>query len=349
MALLAAAGLPALSAAQSPAASGAASLAANGPAPDEAAIVLVLPLSSAAYGRAAAAVKAGFLAAADAANERPSVIAHGDDDVLVAFAQAAKGGARIIVGPLVRDDLRIVVAAGIDLPLTLALNQLDDGVAMPPNMYALALAVDSEARQLARTARDAGALSVAVISSDAPLQRRFAAAFIDAWLLLGGAAPVSLHYDRAPEMLALLRRELGRTPVDAVLLAVDSADASLVKPYLGATATYAGSQVNDRQPREALRDLDDVRFVEIPWLAEPDAMEFANIPRPDFPNASFDRLYALGLDAYRVAQALADGRPEALDFDGATGRLTLERSRQYVREGRMLQFRAGQIAPIVTR
>ncbi len=109
------------------------------------------------------------------------------------------------------------------------------------------------------------------------------------------------------------------------------------------------SQVNDRQSREALRDLDDVRFVEIPWLADPDAGEFANIPRPDFPNTSFDRLYALGLDAFHVAQALADGRAESLDFDGATGRLTLERSRQFVREGRLLQFRAGQITPYAAK
>jgi outer membrane PBP1 activator LpoA protein len=216
-------------------------------------------------------------------------------------------------------------------------------------MYALALAIESEARQLARHARDTGAATVAVVSSDAPLQKRFAAAFIDAWLLLGGAAPVSLHFDRAPEMLALLRREMGRTPVDAVLIAVDGADASLVKPYIGATATYAGSQVNDRQSREALRDLDAVRFVEIPWLADPDSSEFANIPRPDFPNTSFDRLYALGLDAFHVAQDLADGRAESLDFDGATGRLTLERSRQFAREGRLLQFRAGQITPYAAR
>ncbi len=349
VALVAAAGLPALSAGQSPAASVSEPPAAVAPGRGEPPMVLVLPLASATYGRAAAAVKAGFLTAADAANVRPAVISHGDGDVLVAFAQAAKTGARVIVGPLVRDDLRTLATAGITLPLTLALNQLDDGIALPPNMYALALAIDSEARQLARHARDAGATSVAVIGSDTPLQKRFAVAFIDAWLLLGGAAPVSLHFDRTPDMLALLRRELARTPVDAVLLAVDGADAALVKPYVRAAAAYAGSQVNDRQPREALRDLDDVRFVEIPWLAEPDASAFAGIPRPDFPNAAFDRLYALGLDAFRAAQALADGRTEALEFEGATGRLALERSRQFAREGRMLQFRAGEIAPVLAR
>ena len=343
------AGLPALSAAQSPATSGADAPAALPPPRETPAIAIVLPLASTTYGRAANAVKAGFLAAADTASERPVVIAHGDGDVLAAFVQARATGARVIVGPLLRDDFKVVAAAGVVAPIMIALNQLDEGAALPSNTYALTLGVESEARQLARSARDTGALTVAVIGSEAPLQKRFANAFVDAWLLLGGSAPVSLRFDRSPEGLTLLKREMGRTPVDAVLLALDASDAARAKPYVGAIATYAGSMINDRQPREALRDLDDVRFVEIPWLAEPDAREFAKIPRPEFPNASLDRLYALGLDAFRVAQALADGRLEGIEFDGATGHLTQDGSRQFVRDFRLLQFRGGEVVPDGTR
>jgi hypothetical protein len=177
------------------------------------------------------------------------------------------------------------------------------------------------------------------------LQKRFARAFIDEWIVLGGGPPMTLSFDRSPDMLALLRREIGRAPVDAVLLAVDGADAALVKTYVGTIATYTSSQVNDRQPRELIRDLDDVWFVDIPWLADPDARGFANIPRPELPNAALDRLYALGIDAFGVARAFADGPPDRLEFDGATGHLSLDASRQFVREGRLLQFRAGQIVP----
>jgi uncharacterized protein len=337
------AGLPALSAAQSPATSGAGAPIASLPPRETPAIVLVLPLASSTYGRAANAVKAGFLAAADAAGERPVVIGHGDGDVLAAFREARATGARVIVGPLVRDDLKTVADAGFESPTMLALNQLDEGTALPPTMYALTLGVESDARQLAQSARDTGALTVAVVSSDAPLQKRFANAFIDAWILLGGLAPVTLHLDRSPDGLALLKRELGRTPVDAVLLALDAPDAARAKPYVGSVATYAGSMINDRQPSEALRDLDDVRFVEIPWLADPDAREFAKIPRPDYPNAALDRLYALGLDAFRVARALGEGRSKGIEFDGATGHLSQDGSRQFVRDCRLLQFRGGQI------
>jgi outer membrane PBP1 activator LpoA protein len=147
-------------------------------------------------------------------------------------------------------------------------------------------------------------------------------------------------------MLALLKRELGRTPLDAVVLAVDGPDAALVKPYLGTLPTYAGSTANDRPSREALRDLEDVRFVDIPWIVTPDAREFARIPRAEFPNATLDRLYALGIDAFRVAQLMAAGRLDRIELDGATGRLALDSTRQFAREARAMQFKGGQVVPL---
>ena len=309
------------------------------------AIALVLPLASATYARAAAAVKDGFLAAAAVAGEQPAVITHADNDVEGAFAQAREAGARVIVGPLVRDDVKAIAIMGFDSPLVLALNQVDEGLVLPDNMYALTLAVESDARQLARLARDNGATTLAVIGVDSPLHKRFAAAFVETWIQQGGAAPVTLRFDRSPEALALLKRELAKTPQDAALLAVDAADAVLVKPYVGTIAAYAGSTVNDRQPRETLLELDGVRFIEIPWLATPEAREFARISRPPLGSATLDRLYALGVDAFRVAHLLADARTERIEFDGATGHLTLDATRQFAREGRALQFKGGHAVP----
>jgi uncharacterized protein len=366
-ALLLAFGLPALSVAQTPSASEPASAGSKAPAPaadstappapaadgapspppsrDRVPLALVLPLESPLYGRAAEAVKAGFAAAAANSRTRFDVIAHGDGDVVVAFAKAQEGGARIVVGPLVRDDLKAIAAAGGDLPWTIALNQLDEANALPAHIYTLALAVESEGVQLARSAQADGARSVVIIGSDNPLQKRFAGAFAGEWILLGGAAPVTFRFDRAPDMLALLRREFARVAPDAVLLALSAQDAALAKPYLGHVLTYTTSQVNDRQARDSLHDLDDVRFVELPWLADPSAAAFARVARPDYGNATLDRLYALGVDAFRVAQAFVDGAPTTLEFDGATGHLALDRSRQFVRTGTLLQFRDGEITP----
>ena len=108
-------------------------------------ICLVLPLESPLYGPAAAAVKAGFLAAANAAGSasRTQIIAHGDDGVLPAFAAASESGAALVVGPLTRDDLKTVLALALTRPRMLALNQLEDGSALPDDVYALSLSVES--------------------------------------------------------------------------------------------------------------------------------------------------------------------------------------------------------------
>ncbi len=344
VALALAFGLPAFSAAQTPAASAAPGAAPSAP-PHPREIALVLPLASPTYARAAEAVKAGFEAAAELAKVKPMIVSHGDGDVVAAMTNARDAGAVVIVGPLVRDDLKAVAAADVELPWTVALNQLDDGAPLPFRMYALTLNVESDGRQLARYLRRTDAQTVAVIASDSPLQKRFAAAFVDQWLEVGGTAPMTYRFDRDPQTLAQLKQKTVKTPPDAVLLATDAADAALARPYLGTIATCAGSQLNDRQAPQLVRDLDGVCFIEIPWLAEPDAAAFAKLKRPALPNAALDRLYALGIDAFRVALALTDGPVDRLEFDGATGHLTLEDTRVFAREGRVLRFNGGDIEP----
>ena len=76
-----------------------------------------------------------------------------------------------------RDDLRALAASDRPLPLTLALNQLDEGAALPPQVYTLALAVESDARVLARRMRADNVQNAIVIGGDAPLMKRFANAF----------------------------------------------------------------------------------------------------------------------------------------------------------------------------
>ena len=338
-----------MSAAQTPPASDEGSAPAEPRAEAGAPIALVLPLGSGTFGRAAGAVRAGFLAAAAAANIKALVIGHGDDDVLTAFSAAKEGGARVIVGPLVRDDLKKLATSGLELPPTIALNQLDDAAQLPVNVYTLTLTLDSDARQLAHRAREAGATTVAVIASDSSLQQRFAGAFNAEWILAGGDAPIMYHFDRSPEVLRLLRSELIKNHADAALLAIDGADVALAKSYIKSTPTYTSNQVNENLTREARFDLDDVQFVDIPWLVDPNGTAYAGLKRPDYPNATLDRLYALGIDAFRVAQAFVDGAPERLDFDGATGRLSLDSTRQFTREGKLMVFRSGQVVSAETR
>ncbi len=342
----------AFSAAQTPAASD--------PAPEPAApavtvlqpprpsvdIAIVLPLNAPAYSRAAEAVSAGFVAAAAGERTTYVVIPHAEDGVLDAFEAARQSGAKVIVGPLLRDDLKIVAQSDVDLPWTLALNQSEDVTALQGRIFTFSLTVESDARTIARRMRDDAAQNVVIVGAETPLMKRFAGAFATEWLLNGGNLPNSLRFDVSPEALTVLKRDALKKAPAAALLAVDGKSAPLVKPFLRTVPAYASGLVFDQKAEATLRDLDGLTIVEIPWLVTPGAPEFAKYARREFPSASLDRLYALGIDAFRIAQAMLDGPPSQFVLEGATGHITLTEGRQFLREGRLATFRAGQLVPL---
>lgn len=321
--------------------------AAAAPAQAAADIALVLPLASPDYARAAEAVRDGFLAAATAAGlaHRTRVIGHADGGVRGAFDAAEKLGVRVVVGPLVRDDLRALAAADQPLPLTLALNQFDDGTPLPPSMYALTLSIEADARLLAHRIRDDQVVSVALIAGSSPLERRFATAFTDAWLAAGGGPPEVYVFETAPDALGALRRDLAKSIAQAAVVTLTGAQAALARSFAPRLPAFASSQVNEPMERAALADLEGVVFVDVPWLVRPASDEFAGVPRPELGANALQRLYALGLDAFAVARTFLKGVPERLDVPGATGRLTLSEGRAIERSGAFATMRRGQVVP----
>jgi len=210
-----------------------------------------------------------------------------------------------------------------DCPLLLSSNQAEDNSLLPVDL--------------------ANADTIAVDGSDVPFQRRFVQAFVSAWRREGGAVPREYRFEANPELLSALRRELAAQPIDAVLLAVDANDAALAKSFLRGRV-YASSQITDELPPQMLFDLENVRYIEIPWLAEPDSPAFAGMPRAAIENPVLERLYALGIDAFALAQMLAEPTPpERIELDGATGHLSLLRSRAFEREGRVMSIHDGRV------
>ena len=202
-------------------------------------------------------------------------------------------------------------------------------------MYTLTLTLDSDARQLAHRARDAGATTVAVIASDAPLQQRFATAFNAEWILAGGDAPVMFRFDRAPDVLRALRRDLTKTP-----LRRRAPRGRRNGRRAGEALRQVDPDVHEQSGQRASvrakrsRDLDDVRFVDIPWLVDPDA---TLVRRTEAPRLSERRARSPVRARHRCLSRRAGVMPTArrnkLEFDGATGRLSLDAARQFVREG----------------
>lgn len=317
-------------------------------------IALLLPLRSKAYKRAAQAVADGFMAAAAQRPEQERLpirvySADGGQDLLQTYAQAATHGARLVVGPLTREDVTALVKAGRIVVPTLALNSVEGLVIPPGQFYTLALSLESEARQAAWLGLRAGKCQAVAIYVEKPLERRLVNAFTDEW----GKGKCNLlgeyKFQAEEKLLRAMREELAAQPVDAFFLAGDAAMVRRVRYYLKPGASvYATSQVNRGKLEPALaRELKGVQFLDMPWLLQPDHPAVAVYPQPKL-GIELQRFYALGLDAYRVAHDLLNSEtPGKETLDGVTGRISLSGDFAFEREGVPATFlESGDVVPL---
>ncbi|PVV17938.1 MAG: hypothetical protein B6D79_16335, partial [gamma proteobacterium symbiont of Ctena orbiculata] len=119
-------------------------------------IAILLPRSG-PYAKVAAAVRDGFMAAwyQQPAPQRPTLQFYDSSelkDTLHIYQQALLQGAKMIVGPLNKDAVRMLLGLEhLDNPI-LALNQVDDAELYHPNLFQFGLAPEDEARQAAERA-----------------------------------------------------------------------------------------------------------------------------------------------------------------------------------------------------
>jgi outer membrane PBP1 activator LpoA protein len=131
---------------------------------------------------------------------------------------------------------------------------------------------------------------------------------------------------------------------DAVFLAADPAAARFIRPYLpGGMPVFATSHtVDPRAEAVANLDLENVRFLEMPWFAEPDHPAVMAYAKPQQSLAvEYERLYALGIDAWRLGQLIARTDSASAPLDGVTGRITLD-GRQFTRALSSVEVRDGK-------
>jgi len=306
-------------------------------------IALILPLRSAAFGRAAEAVQLGFLAAAELQQgELPvRVYAANDEQLEVAalYRQALQEGALAVAGPLTRNGVA-ALAENPQLPVpTLALNMLD----MPrgDQLYFFGLPPESEVRQIAQWAAQAGMLTATVVRTDSAYSRRLDLAFSEAWQQGGGSLMPEIVYRDDPSEI----RTLSGLPGEMVFLVAEADKARLMRPYIySEIPVYATSQVFiGNQDKMRNYDLSDVRFVDMPWVLQPDHPAVMVYPHAEPPlTLEMERLYALGVDAYRMLQVLYRHETlNALPLDGVTGKLSLDEHRVQ-RDAMKAVLRGGQ-------
>jgi|GEM_PF-108786 len=301
-------------------------------------IALLLPLRSEALGPAAEALKAGFMAGyeRDHDNFTVDVVETGDvaQDVLASYA-AAEEQHDIVVGPLARSAVTAVAGSALVNKPTIALNS-PEGRAdqpLPPAMLVMGLSIEEEARQTAQWAAaeqpHAGAL---IVSGGTPWQHRIAAAYAAQWQRLG--LPVrsvelgALNGELGAADLAQLNASLQNQPADVVFAALGAGEARQLRIALGSVLPmYGTSALNPGG--DPVSQLDGVRLVDLPWQLQRDHPAVMVYPRPlpDQPRkpgaADMERLYALGIDAFRVAREIGRSRAGQFNVDGVTGKLNV--------------------------
>jgi outer membrane PBP1 activator LpoA protein len=307
---------------------------------------MLLPLDSPDFRVAADAVRQGFLAAAARTPAKARIAVRATDasaeGIVAAYAAATEAGAKVVVGPMTRSGVAALAASGkVSVP-TLALNQPEGNAALARPLYAFGLAIEGETRHVARLAWRDGPRNVVVVSAPGALGKRLRDAFVDEWLTLGGVITDVLEVLPGADPTAI-RAGVGRKPADAIFLAAEGETARNLRLQIGGQLpVYATSQINTA-PADRLRnfDLAGVRFVDMPWIVQPEHPSAAGFARPAGLDGDAARFYALGIDAYRIAAALLDGE-RAFEVQGVTGHITLSARGAIDRRPLAATFRDGR-------
>ncbi|MDR1530099.1 MAG: penicillin-binding protein activator [Burkholderiales bacterium] len=309
-------------------------------------IALILPQKTEAYRSAAQTLRAGFAAAAKAAQAEDLyiVIEHEAGQAAYAFAEAQRIGARVAVGPLLRDDLRILLRSPPTL-WTVALTQLEDlDAPLPKNIFPLTLTVESDARLLARELLTSGRMQgLVLLTSETPLMKRFSDALIDEWLRLGEAPPKRMVF--TIEEMTETKEKLDMISPSTIVLAVEGNDAILGRALTKPWTTYASGHIYQRAAQFEEFAFDQLRVVEIPWLVDQHAERFKHLGMPP-ETPVMARLYALGFDAFQIATAFSDGPPLSLNINGASGYIRFDAKEGLLRNGQMAIFDRGRLRPL---
>jgi outer membrane PBP1 activator LpoA protein len=341
------------------------------PMPATVRVAVVLPLLSPTLGRAAKAVQNGFMVAhaADRRNIIVDVVQTGDapQDVLNGYLSAASG-ADIIVGPMSRTGVMAIIQSNSVVKPTIALAQPElqglEATVFPPAMVMAALSIEDEARQMAdRIAAERPAGPVFIVSTPTSWQRRTARAFM-AQATLDGLQTEAMEIGVVSGFLdgndlAELRKRIRSEKPALVFVALDFDQARQLRAAIGTDVPLFGtSQLNplalaDWSTAEPAPELNGTQLLDIPWQLQPDHPAVMAYPRL-VPNtdlrrsAAIERLYALGIDAYRIALEIAANRTQ-FAIDGVTGKLTVRLgtgATAFQRIQQPAEYRDGIVVPV---
>jgi outer membrane PBP1 activator LpoA protein len=328
------------------------------------AVLLLLPSAASPFARPAEALLAGFLAAHKVAGDEVSLqvveLEDGSEPLAAALAAARERRVSVVVGPLPRAAVTDIVDGQRSAPPLVALNFPESDRPAPPTMLAAALSLETEAQgicqlalaQFVGTRRADTRPRIAVVTGAGALDRRIAQAYVQA-LRREGENPRLVEW--TPATTAAAAAQLNLPSLEAVFLALNARDAAQMRALIPRTAQifgtsllYIGDPRTSPDAATIAHDLEGVRFVDMPWFLQPDHSGVMVYPPADVAlPAELVRLYAFGIDAYRLAIAWMKGE-RRFDIDGVTGRLRIDReqSMRVERQPLLAVYRGGAVQRI---
>ena len=281
-------------------------------------IALILPPLSTPFGAAGEAIKNGFSAAsqADKNKKRPEIAIHfaNVSNISAVYQKAVDEGVDVVVGPLRKETIKALLSVS-QLPVpTLALNILKTRVFIG-NLYQFGLSPEDEAREIVKRAWADGHRSAGILVPDGLWGKNILDTFKAEWEDFGGNITIKQMYGGDfHSSIPLAFQEIEKT--DMVFMVALPQHASTIlqflrpnnKPIYSISRIYAGTPNPQRDA-----GLEGVIFVDMPWvLDEENKLE------------KYNRLYALGIDAYNLLPKLQNFR--SLQWQGYTGHLSVNQN-----------------------
>lgn len=338
-------------------------------------IALMLPLQG-AHAKSAQAIRDGFLAAyyANDTPNKPKIQVYDTtaQNMHNLYRKIVEQGADFIVGPLTKEEVESLASStNPEIPM-LALN--NSNRASTENILQFSLSPESEAQAVANKAWRDGHRNAAIIIPKSAWGKRMQTAFTKAWQEQGGTivnvAEISSQTNLNPAIKNLLGIDASearaqklkqsgikaqfdprrRQDVDMVFIATNAALARQVKPllnfyYAGNIPAYAASSVYTGRNQPSLdQDLNGIQFCDMPWILDA-SIEAQNPYKQAQSNADIDqyaRLYALGLDAYKIALQIEQlTMMPNVGISGMTGMLNLNKQQNIDRKLMWASFKKG--------
>lgn len=347
-------------------------------------IAVLLPRHGKLAG-AGAAIERGILTArfhaSDDGADIPMLLFYdsSQSDFNAVYDNAVRDGAQVILGPLEKENLKLLQDRGKLPVLTIALNYPDAPAAgevaassNPSALYFFGLAPEDEARQIAQAAIAAGYRRAIALAPAGDWGERMASELARTMQQNGGLLravgiyqgsgdynevvhnllEISTSELRHARIERLTGLKLGFAPrrrqdVDCLFIIGNTLQGTQLVPAVqyqhgGDLALYATSQINGQPTRTSARDLGGVRFVEMPWIAD------AGQPLRKQSDAAWRdaddrylRLLAMGVDAWKLGLQLPL-LEQTGEIGGMTGALSLDKQRHVHRRLDWMQYRNGK-------